>query len=301
MQQIIAKIHTPEVQDAIAAERFILNKLDGGCLLPLGAYCEMRNNDFRLWVSLQTDSGMRRLFIQGKNPRLMAQKALIQLTAPQVGTVYISRDPEDAHLFINLVGAAGYSVIAQNPVHYETIELKNLPEFDWIFFSSIRSVDHFLTQWPIPHSRKIGALGSGTAAALRQHGYSPDFIGGDGNTRKTAAEFAEITEGQTVFFPVASEGLRSIQREIESKALVIEYPVYRTISNPDFIPPKADIYVFTSPSCVHAFASSGGNFGLKVIAIGRSTAEALGMYHVNKVFQPPFTTEESLADLVCGL
>ncbi len=301
MQQIIEQINTPAVQQAIAAERLILNKLDGGCLLPLGAYCEARNHDYRLWVSLQTDTGMRRLFIQGKNPLLMAQKALIQLTAPQVGTVFISREPEDAKLFISLVGAAGYAVEAHNPVCYETIQLKALPEFDWIFFSSIRAVDHFLAQHTIPETSKIGVLGSGTAAALGHHGYSANFTGSDGNTRQTAAEFAECVAGQTVFFPVASDGLRSIQREVESTALVVEHPVYRTVANPNFFPPKANILVFTSPSCVHAFAASGGQFGAKIIAIGRSTADALTACGALKVFEPPFTTEESLADMVCGL
>jgi len=301
MRNIISQLNNNHVQQAIAAERFILNKLDGGCLLPLGAYCEQRNQDFRLWVSLQTESGMQRLYIEGKNPELMAQRALIQLKSPQVGTVFISRNPEDASIFLPLVRSAGYSVIAQNPVTYETLALHELPLFDWIFFSSIRAVNHFLEQHDIPAHSKIGVLGSGTAAALQHKGYTPDFTGGDGNTRQTGAEFSEIVTGQTVFFPVTADGFRSVQREIENSAIVLEQPVYRTIPNPGFVPPLADILVFTSPSCVQAFAASGAMFSGKCVAIGRSTSEALQTFGVKRVFQPPFTTEESLADTVCGL
>jgi uroporphyrinogen-III synthase len=244
---------------------------------------------------------MRRMFLQGKNPQLMAQKALIQLTAPQLGTVFISREPEDAKVFIELVRAAGYTVVAQNPVSYQTIDLKELPSFDWIFFSSIRAVDHFLLQHSIPDAAQIGVLGSGTAAALQKKGYTPNFTGSDGNTRQTGTEFASIVAGQTVFFPVASEGLRSIQREVENQAILIERPVYQTVSDPGFTAPIADILVFTSPSCVQAFAASGAQFSGRCIAIGRTTAEALHACGVQKVIQPPFTTEESLADTVCGL
>jgi len=301
MRGLIKRINNVAVQHAIAAERIILNKLDGGCLLPLGAYCEPRNNDYRLWITLQTETGMRRMFLHGKNPQLMAQKALIQLTAPQLGTVFIARESEDAKVFIALVRAAGYTVIAQNPVCYQNIELIELPSFDWIFFSSIRAVDHFLSQHAIPESARIGVLGSGTAAALQKNGYMPQFTGSDGNTRQTGAEFASLVSGKTVFFPVASDGLRSIQREVENHAIVIEHPVYQTVSNPGFSAPVADILVFTSPSCVQAFAASGAQFSGRCIAIGRTTAEALHACGVQKVIQPPFTTEESLADTVCGL
>lgn len=301
MRNLIARINNSAVQQAIAAERIILNKLDGGCLLPLGAYCEPRNQDFRLWVSLQTDTGMRRMFLQGKNPQLMAQKAIIQLTSPQLGSVFISREPEDAAVFIKLIRSSGLSVIAQNPVSYQTIPLHELPTFDWIFFSSIRAVDHYLAQHAIPQSAKIGVLGSGTAAALQRNGYSAHFTGSDGNTRQTGIDFSNRVIGQTVFFPVASDGLRSIQREVENQALVIERPVYTTIPNPNFVPPLADILVFTSPSCVKAFADLGALFTAKCVAIGRTTAEALFSYDVRKVIQPPFTTEESLADTICGL
>lgn len=301
MRGLIKRINNSGVQKAIAAERIILNTLDGGCLLPLGAYCEPRNYDYRLWVSLQTDSGMRRLFLQGKNPELLAQRALIQLAAPQVGTVFISREPGDAAVFIRLVQAAGYNVIAQNPVSYHTLQIKDVPTYDWIFFSSIRAVEHFLSEQSIPESACIGALGSGTAAALQKRGFMPHFSGSDGNTRQTGVEFANLVAGQIVFFPVAADGLRSIQREVEIHAIVIERPVYQTVSNPGFVVPIADVFVFTSPSCVQAFAASGAKFMGRCVAIGRTTAEALNACGVQKVIQPPFTTEESLADTVCGL
>jgi hydroxymethylbilane synthase len=54
-QQIIVQLNHSDVAECIAVERTILNKLDGGCQLPLGAYCEKIKNEFHVWVSAATD------------------------------------------------------------------------------------------------------------------------------------------------------------------------------------------------------------------------------------------------------
>jgi uroporphyrinogen-III synthase len=52
---------------------------------------------------------------------------------------------------------------------------------------------------------------------------------------------------------------------------------------------------------VNSFIQAQGKPTGKVIAIGRTTAEALQNHGIAQVILPPFTTEESLADTVCGL
>ncbi len=49
--EIVKQLNNPEVADCISVERTILNKLDGGCQLPLGAYCVKENDVFKLWAS----------------------------------------------------------------------------------------------------------------------------------------------------------------------------------------------------------------------------------------------------------
>lgn len=304
MRQIISKIHHPEVQEAIGAERLILNKLDGGCQLPLGAFCEKRESDFRLWVSLLPLDGSpyRRMFIRGRNPQLMAEKALLNLNSRANGVVYISRNPQEAPVFTKLTEAAGFQVIAVNPVVYQTVEVGHIPYADWFFFTSIRTVEHFLGQeLYMPPNVKVAAMGSGTANALKRHGIVPDFTGADGHTRETALQFLEQAKGTDVLFPIASESLRTIQQLIAEQARINEVIVYETLPAQFDTPIQADVFVFTSPSCVHAFIASQGVPQGKCMAIGRTTADALVHYGVKNPILPPFTTEESLADTVCGL
>jgi uroporphyrinogen-III synthase len=216
--------------------------------------------------------------------------------------VYISRNPDEAELFTKMVSAAGFQVEAVNPVRYQTVEIPVIPYADWFFFTSIRTVDHYFDQdLQLPANIRVAAMGSGTAQALKRHGIQPDFTGADGNTRDTAQAFSELAKGTEVLFPIAAESLRSIQNQISTQAIVKEVVVYE--SQPADFPHQisADIYVFTSPSCVNSFIQAQGKPTGKVIAIGRTTAEALQNQGIAQVILPPFTTEESLADTVCGL
>ncbi len=299
---ILKQLHQHEVHQAISIERNILNRLDGGCQLPLGVYCQKRAYDFRLWLAIEHRGILKRMFLQGKNPAYLVEKALLNIQSPSNGTVYISRDPEDCSLFRQLVHAAGYDVIAQNPVYYKTLPIHQVPETDWIFFTSKRAVWHFSEQMQrMPDNVKIASMGSGTAEALKSMGIVPNFSGSDGHTRDTAQEFLSLAKGLRVLFPISADSLRSIQKEIEHETRVQDLMVYETTQNSDFMPVQADIYAFTSPSCVKAFIEKSGIPGGIAVAIGRTTALALEDAGVERITQAPYTTEESLADRVCGL
>ena len=299
---ILKQLHHHDVQHAISVERSILNRLEGGCQLPLGVYCQKRTYDYRLWLAIEHRGMLKRMFLQGKNPTYLVEKALLNIQSASSGTVYISRDPEDCSLFRQLVHTAGYNVIAQNPVYYKTLTIPQAPETDWIFFTSKRAVWHFTEQvQEIPNNVKIASMGSGTAEALKSKGIVPDFTGSDGNTRDTAQEFLTYAKGLRVLFPISADSLRSVQKEIEHETLVQDLTVYETAQNPDFMPVQADIYAFTSPSCVKAFIEKSGIPKGIAVAIGRTTAQALEQGGVERIMQSPYTTEESLADRVCGL
>ena len=51
MAEILSHINNEQVAKEIAVERGILNKLEGGCQLPLGAYCTFENEQYNVWVS----------------------------------------------------------------------------------------------------------------------------------------------------------------------------------------------------------------------------------------------------------
>jgi len=54
LADILKQLNAPEVSRRISIERKILNLLDGGCQLPLGAYCDEQD---QLYISLAKESG----------------------------------------------------------------------------------------------------------------------------------------------------------------------------------------------------------------------------------------------------
>jgi len=145
MKEIIRSISNEGVQASIAVERTVLNRLDGGCLLPLGVYCEATTDGFQAWASLQPLDGspFRRTFVRGNNAETLGTNLLDSLTRAEDRVVYISRNPEDAMLFINQLSDFGFKVIAKSPVRFETIHGEETIATDWIFFTSKSSVTHF--------------------------------------------------------------------------------------------------------------------------------------------------------------
>lgn len=51
LKEILDQINHPSVQSEIQVERGVLNKLEGGCQLPLGAYCKKEGDLYKVWVS----------------------------------------------------------------------------------------------------------------------------------------------------------------------------------------------------------------------------------------------------------
>ena len=55
-------MNNPDVKSLINIERGVLNKLDGGCQLPLGVYAEKINGKYEVWTALgQEDGTLKRL------------------------------------------------------------------------------------------------------------------------------------------------------------------------------------------------------------------------------------------------
>lgn len=57
VRNIVSKINNEKVKDLINIERGVLNKLNGGCQLPLGVYAEKEGNEFKVWTSLGRKDG----------------------------------------------------------------------------------------------------------------------------------------------------------------------------------------------------------------------------------------------------
>jgi hydroxymethylbilane synthase len=304
MKRIILQINDASVAKSISVERKVLNRMDGGCLLPLGVYCLFEEDKFKVWASLflPEENKFKRVYIENNSAEESVNKVLNALVKEQSKTVYISRDQKEAAIFSKQLAGTGIEIIAEAPIAFEAINVNHIPLTDWIFFSSKTAVHYFFSQ-EIPYSSisKFAAMGSTTAAALIELGINPSFVGNDKNTKTTSQDFMAVCKGTSVLFPGAKNGMRSIQQEIGDNAILQDVAVYQTIQKDISSNIDADIHVFTSPSTVKSFLNQCKLPIKKAVAIGETTASALREHGISEVHIAPFTTEQGLADIVLGL
>jgi len=303
MQEALKNLHRHDVQESISVERSVLNRLDGGCQLPLGVYCEEFAEGFRAWTSIKPLDGSpyRRFFSSSTESKSLISNILHRIDQTENRSVFISRDAHQAERFIAQLQNFGFRVFAESPLTTQTIELNQLPFTEWIFFSSPACVEHFFSQdLIVPALTSVAALGSGTAEALKSYGIIPSFTGADGLVEETAKAFLEKAKGQDVFFPIGNDSLRTIQQCIKDEVRIHEEIIYCKSPKPNF-ELTADIAVFTSPAKVEAALKYGNNLPEITVAIGEKTATALKNAGCQRVLIAPETNMQSLADLVCGI
>lgn len=168
-----------------------------------------------------------------------------------------------------------------------------VPQTDWVFFSSSGGVHQFFEQTEVVEAVKYAAIGEETAKVLRRF-VTPDFIG-QGNPNEVGKAFLHHLEKETVLFPIGQRSKRSVQKTLPPEQ-VIEVQVYTTNIVQQQLP-EADYYLFTSPSNVAAFLSQGLVPNGKYIAIGETTNKAL-LEHDVKATIAPFTSIQSMFTLI---
>lgn len=69
-----------EVQDQINVERSILNRMDGGCQLPLGVYCEKKDS-YKVWISYAKQKGekARFLLLEGEESDILIEGSIREI------------------------------------------------------------------------------------------------------------------------------------------------------------------------------------------------------------------------------
>ena len=292
--EILQALNKQEVAAAIAIERKVLNLFDGGCQLPLGVYCEMDVNEedetvYKVWTSRAktSDSAPIFLFTENQKSEGFAERIVNKINSIQPTSVFISRNLHPNSLFLKNLSKIGYDVKGETLIEFKKIEYKQLPQTDWIFFSSKHAVEYFFDQQPQLTNQKIGTVGKGTSDAIRKYGKRADFIGYSTDTKLTGKQFASQVKGGTVLFPQAKESLRSIQKQFTDASKITDLPVYQTILYDDVEVPQAGIMVFTSPSNVDAFFKKNKlNSSQRIVAMGGATEHELSKHGIKKCVMP---------------
>lgn len=303
--QYINKLNSEKVEGTIGIERKILNLFDGGCQLPLGAYCIKEDNKYKVWASKSDswDAMPKRIYRESFTADGVAQKIVDQLNTMKPVSVLITRDLDENSFFKKTLQGNGYTVNGISFIETRKVDFKETPATDWIFFASSNAVDYFFSQDPeLKPKVKFGVIGKSTELTLKKYNRNAAFVGSINDTKVVGKKFAKTAGEETVLFPQAKGGLRTIQQQFEESGKLTDLVVYETVKKVNATMPDAEVVVFTSPSNVESFFEKGKiQSGQKVIAIGESTAKKLKTFGVENCILPASFDEVGLAEAVFGI
>jgi uroporphyrinogen-III synthase len=216
--------------------------------------------------------------------------------------IFISRELSSDSLFYSVLPTEKVQLFGESLIAFEQVKLEAIPEVDWCFFSSRNAVKFFIeglkaAKLSLPSSIQLGTLGEGTSKALKGLGYVADFAG-NGDPETVGQAFGIVASGKRVLFPRAAQSRESIQKSLANTVTILDLVVYDNVPLRDFEIPQVDILVFTSPLNAQAyFARYALLEGQKVVAIGRTTAQAIADLGISNVITAPTPTEEVLAEI----
>ena len=191
-----------------------------------------------------------------------------------ITSIYITRELGDIPQLQTFCGEHQLRLTAKSQITFESLDFEIGKPFDVVFFSSPRSVIHFLSRVPIPENVAIGCVGKGTAEQVRRAGFNPDFIGSTpGEPSKNAKELAGWLGNRRILFPVSEISKGSLTEFIPSSQVETVF-VYTTKRSPVSID-QNDVYIFSSPSNVGSFLLQNPSPSGIVVAWGNSTERSL--------------------------
>ena len=303
--EYINKLNSEKVEDIIGVERKVLNLFDGGCQLPLGIYCIKEDNKFKVWASKSDawNTMPKRLYFESFTDEGFAEKIVNKLNSIKGTSVLITRDLKENSFFKNVLEGNGYKVQGVSFIEIKPVAIANVPQTDWVFFASGNAIEHFFNQNPeLKPKTKFGVIGKSTELELKKHNRNAAFVGSINDTKVVGKKFAKAVGEETVLFPQAKGGLRTIQQQFTDAGKLSDIVVYETVKKENASMPEVEIVVFTSPSNVESYFEKGKiNATQKVIAIGKSTEKKLIEKGVENSVLPVSFDESGLAEAVFGI
>ncbi len=191
-----------------------------------------------------------------------------------ITSIYITRELGDVPQLQTFCGEHQLRLTAKSQITFESLDFEIGNPFDVVFFSSPRSVIHFLSSVRIPQNVAIGCVGKGTAEHVRRVGFNPDFVGSTpGEPSKNAKELADWLGNRRILFPVSEISKGSLTEFIPSSQVETVF-VYTTKRSPVSID-QHEVYIFSSPSNVDSFLLRNPSPSGIIVAWGKSTERSL--------------------------
>lgn len=306
MLEISSILNEPESFAIANVERKILNFFGGGCQVPIGVYSEVIEDKFHVWLSYAQgyDTPTIRKYLKYNNDVEINATDINNIKNLAPKSVFISRGLRIEGYFEYALAAIGYNLSGTSFIQFSKVAIEDIwKNAEVLFFSSKNGFKYFVENFEDKNllaDKKIAAINEGTAQYIKSIGFEVDFCGIGGDMEKIALDFEEYAKSKTVAFLQAKDSLRTIQ--IHCKNLeIIEVVVYANTPKTDVTKREEEILIFTSPMNVSAYFSIYEvSENQKVIAIGKSTEQALTKYNISCVtaYSP---TPWGLVDAVMGL
>jgi len=261
----------PDAADCARAERRLLERLEGGCSLPLGALARRGETGFVLEACLAHDGRMRRARAEAADPdeaaALVAESLVGGAAMP---TIVVTRPDGLDHELAQAIEKNGLAVVTQPAIRFvpRPIDdrmrsiLRALDAFDVVAFTSrqaVRSFIEVLKRAHVPGARlkSIAALGPATRGELERHGLRVE-ITGDGTGALAFAEsiVRKNAAATHVLHPGPAEPDPEFARRLaRARMRVTPLPLYETLPVQDdpALPPGPIVAIVASPSAARAF------------------------------------------------
>lgn len=298
MHEVTSRLHQTDVAHSVSIERKTLHLFDGGCHMPVGAYCRPNENGYELTVVKAGNENQLPIKIRltGTASEKLAWEAIEMANKHRSGRIFISRERNECRLLAAQLEEHGYEVVCESLIETAPQAFKEVPAADWWFFVSRNAANYFLErQQPAPHTR-IAAVGEGTAQAIAAHGYEAAFVGEGRDLSIISKSFIKVAQGSKVLFPVGNRSKRSIQQGIQDACRVEELVVYTNKSKPVSLAGNLLAVVLTSPSSVEAYLQANQvQPDTLFVAMGSSTAESLHQAGVKQVVESFGFRQDELA------
>lgn len=307
---VIDEISDLDVLIKINIERQLLAMFDGGCHLPLGAFCETEHDNedrlkFKVWVSVAPawDKQPKQFYFETLDTDGFVDQMYDHIQSVKPKKIFVTRNFKEQDYLPAALGRLGFTVEGASLIEFKEIRIRQLPKTDWIFFSSKHAVRYFFSQKPqIEKTVKFGCVGSSTAAELRATGHRANFIGQSTDIKLVGKQFSSIAGSQSVLFPIARGSMQSIQWQMVKRDNIQNLEVYATLNRSREIADDFDVIIFTSPSNVESyFEKNTWRPQLQAIAMGEATGKALEKLKIKKYTMPKSFDDLGLLQAIMSL
>jgi uroporphyrinogen-III synthase len=244
-----------------------------------------------------------------------------------VKSIVLTRDIESnaawgAHL--ESLGFQVYSLptietIPLELTHSQKDAIKHLPDYDWLMFTSAKSVRYFISilsqhgvTWP-PEKPLVAAIGIQTARLIEKRGIRVSFKPSRSNSVTFGNELTPVN-GTHILFPhtdIASDDLATQLARRGGKVSSLSIYTTRLVEGADeaflhrLAAAKVDVLVFASPSAVHGFSLRVTDPALlqeakliPSIAIGPSTESTLRKAEFKHIYTSRIPTLAGIVEVL---